>query len=179
MLAGKNLAKMSRITKQIAEAVANQLCLPKQQEVKAQEENLSSVVTEIYRSKIPVEILQMYHDNPKWFKTLSSIKLNTLGFNYEFFGMMESLPDNNSMYYMPITPEEAEKIHQQDDLLKQLKKDYETLTKEIKIAVFNLRTYNNVEKEFPEAFKLLPTRQTTALIVNLKDIRCKLDKANC
>jgi hypothetical protein len=50
----------------------------------------------------------------------------------------------------------------------------------IEAALFNLRTYANVEKEFPEAFKILPvSKVNTGLMVNIKDIRCKLDVANC
>ena len=170
---------MSRITKQIALTVANQLVLPKRQELKTEENKLSEIVTEVYRAKIPIDILMLFETKRKYFKTKNYLKINGNGFNFTPFSMVGLLPDNNDIYCSEFSVKECDKIHRQFNIVEDCKKEIDKLRFDIQTAIFNLRTYNNVEKEFPEAFKLLPIRQTTALVVNLKDIRCKLDKSNC
>jgi len=169
---------MSRITKQIAEAVANQLVLPKRQELQKEEQKLHQITTDIYLKHIPSQVMDAYDKYHEWFNKTESVYLNTNGFNYEYLALTKNYPKQRNKY-PEFTAAESAKIRVQFDIVADLKKSIEKLKFDIETAVFNLRTYSNVEKEFPEAFKLLPAKQTTALIVNLKDIRCQLDKANC
>lgn len=170
---------MSRITKQIATAVSNQLILSKNQDLEKERSVLSELTTKIYLKSIPQDVLKTFETHPSYFKTQSFVDICEKGFNYERFNMTKALPICNSRYYAELSPEDAVLLRKQHSIVVDLKNQIELLRRDIENAIFNLRTYNNVEKEFPEAFKLLPKRQSTALIVNLNDIRCKLDKANC
>lgn len=170
---------MSRITKQIATSVANQLVLSRNQDLKKEQLKLSEIVTSIYLSKIPDEVMEFFKLYPVFFKTKGGIKLNGNGFNYEFFPMTKNVPDNNDSYCGLFSKEDCDKIKNQWLLIQKLQAENDKLHFDIETALVNYRTYSNIEKEFPEAFKLLPARQITALVVNIKDIRCKLDKANC
>lgn len=170
---------MPRVTKQIAETVANQLMLSKAHDLKKEETILSEIVTKIYVSKIPLEVMVLFGVRGKFFRTRCYIKLNGNGFNFQFFQLDCQLPDDGDTYGASFSVKECDLIKKQFGIVEDLKNQNAKLRFDIETAIFNLRTYANVEKEFPEAFKLLPARKTTALIVNLKDIRCKLDKANC
>lgn len=170
---------MSRITKQIANAVANQLVLPKRQDVQNQENKLKGIATGIYLKSIPTEVMQQFEKYPSYFKKRISFELKEHGFNYERFSLEKNLPENSENYYIQVTAGDSSILRIEKDKVQDMTDELNRLRLDIENAIFNLRTYNNVEKEFPEAFKLLPKQQTTALIVNLKDIRCKLDKANC
>jgi hypothetical protein len=168
-----------RITKQIATTVAHQLVLPKRQELKAEETKLSEIISKVYLSKIPEEVMVLFATQKKFFKVVGFLKINGNGFNFQGFPLIGSFPDNGDTYCKDFSVKECDLIKKQFDIVQKLKLEIEKLTFDIETALINYRTYNNIEKEFPEAFKLLPLRQTTALVINIKDIRCKLDKANC
>lgn len=167
---------MSRITKTIAESVAIQLAEPKKVELRELRQKSLDLITEVIKKTIPKEVLDLFEKHPKYFSTSSSTRFNCAGFGYEWY-RFNSLPENKD--YPSISVKDGEKILSITEKITKKEQEYRHLKEEIEIALIGLRTYNNVQKEFPEAFKLLPNIVTTALTVDLKSIRCKLDKNNC
>jgi hypothetical protein len=172
---------MSRITKQIAEAVAKALLEQKSNELKELNILLTQQVRSFYIKSIPQGVLDLYAGSPKWFKEVSSIRLTGVGISdmYHYYSIGDSLPNPANIIFN-LNDKQAEIVASLDSQISDKKKKINELKANIEVALYNLRTYKNVEKEFPEAFKLLPEiAYNTSLAINIKDIRCKLDKANC
>lgn len=170
---------MSRITKAIASDVAKQLVSKHQEELKALRTERSKAITELYEKTIPESVLKCFKTNCSYINFQSSIRIIGSGFEkYNNYSLSKELPYNGS--YLEVSEADGEMILSMDNIIDDKKRAMNELDKSIEVALFNLRTYNNVEKEFPEAFKLLPKQSiNTSLAINLKDIRCKLDKGNC
>jgi len=163
---------MSRITKEIAYQVAKKLTEEKQKEIDLLNKSMGELVYSVVLKTIPEEVITCYNKHKTYFDTNSSVRFNGNGFNFQYFNMPKSLPLPDRM----ISPndEDSKGILAQFNNIQNKDKELKLLRKEIEVALFNLRTYNQVEKEFPEAFPHLPKPPNTALIVNIKSIREKL-----
>ena len=165
-----------RITKEKSELVAKKLTEKKQKEKQVLEENLQEFCYNIALLKIPKPVMDMFKEYPEYVKSSSEIVVIGEGidnYNLKHQSIGDSLPRNKED--IPVSKTESNKIQKLSDKITNLKSEIRTLKKEIETAVYNLRTYARVEKEFPEAFKYLPKEQiTTALQVNISDIRNKL-----
>ena len=165
-----------RITKEKAELVAKKLTEKKQKEKQVLEENLQEFCYNIALSKIPKPVMDMFKEYPRYVNSSSEIFVIGEGIdNYNLKYQSISNPLPKAKESIPVTKTESNKIQKLSDKITNLKSEIRTLKKEIETAVYNLKTYSRVEKEFPEAFKYLPKEQiTTALQVNISDIRNKL-----
>jgi len=163
---------MTRITKEIAQEVATRMTEKKKMEIDVLDKKLKDCVHKYVLKQIPKSVLACFKNNKGYFNTRSSFQFVGNGFNFESYYVNSDLPYNK--YQLSPDVETAKAIlqikHEKD------KKNVErnSLRSEIEIALYNLKTYNAVEKEFPEAFKLLPKRITQALTINIKSIREKL-----
>jgi len=171
-----------RITKEIAANVAKQLVSSKKEEIKSLKSQQSEFITTIYEASLSELIKQAFKKHKGFLYTTTSIRLigSGLPVGYKSYQLTKVLPQCNSCGQFPMNDEQADVIINFSNKIEDLEKSTHELQNNIEAALFNLRTYNNVEKEFPEAFKLLPaSKVNTGLMVNIKDIRCKLDKGNC
>jgi hypothetical protein len=170
-----------RITKTIATEVAQQLIAVKNEELKHLRLQQKTFIRDIYLTQLPKDVLICFGKNPKYFRTTSAIYINGPGLpqGYKTYSIGDPLPSINGDR-ITVTELYSTDIEKNEDAINTKSKEINELFDNIEAALINLRTYNNVEKEFPEAFKLLPPASiNTGLMVNIKDIRCKLDKANC
>ncbi len=170
---------MSRITKAIAENVAKQLVAQKETELSDTKNDRTKFITDIYIKTIPEAVMKVFKSHPDFLHTTSRINFEAPGIDkYQGYNLLKYLPFASKK--TTVTSEQANKIIDFDNAIADKKKEISELKTGIEVALFNLRTYNNVEKEFPEAFKLLPVSQAnTGLMVNIKSIRCKLDPSTC
>lgn len=171
-----------RITKQIAQDVAMQLVSGKRVEIKELKNKQAEFLTEIYENSLSDLIKESFAKHKGFIYSGSSLRLSGVGLpqGYKNYPLTKELPKCNSCSIFPVTDEQAAIILGYSDKVDDLEREVNELQNNIEAALFNLRTYGNVEKEFPEAFKLLPvTKTNTGLMVNIKDIRCKLDKITC
>jgi hypothetical protein len=161
---------MSRITKTIAEQVAKKLTEKKSNEIKELRLQLKQKATEIKLANTPVVIMDLFKEYPDFFNEKSGEYINGPGLNrYSSFSYTEEMPGINEG--LQITAEEAEQIIEIDDKIKDLTAAINKVRTDIEVALLSLRTYNNIEKEFPEAFAHLPERTSMALAINLADVR--------
>lgn len=171
---------MSRITKDIASAMAKQLTEPQSQEIRELNGELTGVCRLFYLNRLPDGILSAYKKWIEWFDTTSSIEIKGPGLSqgYKYYNIGESLPKNKNV--INVTSEEANQIVALENKISIKKQELNQFRGSIEVILFNLRTYKNVQDKFPEASKFLPTQKAPApIMIALKDIRCKLDKANC
>ncbi len=170
-----------RITKDTATFVAKKLCEPKSDELKAMRLSQAEFIRNIYYLRLPREVKTTFSTNPEYFRTTSAIYIDGDGLpqGYKTYSLGSNLPCVQKER-IQVATKDANKIQANEDKIADKVKEIRDLQESIEIALYNLRTYNKVQAEFPEAYKLLPPPNfNTSLMVNIKDIRCKLDKANC
>ncbi len=163
----------NRITKEIAKEVAKKLTEKKQKALELEKSKLNDLAYGIALSKVPDEVMKCYKKHKGYFNTASYLQLSGNGFNFDIINFNEYLPSAGIVF----TPNDSDskKLKALTNSIEDKSKELKSLRNEIEIALCNLRTYNGVEKEFKEAFKLLPKRSiSTALTVNLLSIRERL-----
>lgn len=166
---------MSRITKTIASEIALKLTQAKRIELEKLNLELTNFYYEFAKKQVPTDIFNFYTKNRRYFKTTNKIRFIGNGFNYETVYFNPCLP-NADDYYMSIEPskEIADEILLKQKTIKTKKVFLENLETEIENTLLSISSYKRCENEFPEAFKLLPTKTNNQLIVNVSDIRKKL-----
>lgn len=177
----KNTKHMSRITKTLAQQVADKLAMPLHAKFRKLEKELSELVTSEYEATLPKDLLTAFKKYPKYFSSATYLNVSGPGLpSYSSFTLCKALPTLKEGYNrLTVSPETANKFVDLEDKISKLKQEYREHKREIEIAVFGLRTYGKVQLEFPEAYAVLPPITTTALTVDLKKIRCKIDRKNC
>ncbi len=163
---------MTRITKEIAQEVAVRMTEKKKNEIESLHKKLKDTVHKYVEKQIPKDVLSCFKKNKGYFHTRTSFQFIGNEFNYESYSCNSELP--YSKYQMAPDVEAAKAILQIKHEMDKKNTERNSLKNEIEVALYNLKTYNAVEAEFPEAFKLLPKRITQALTVNIKSIREKL-----
>jgi len=163
---------MSRITKQIAENVAAQLTRKKNTEISSLKKELENKFSEIYLKTVPKEVLQLFEKFPDYVKTRRGLQCTGNGFEWQTLDFNKELPAYKNCF----SPDEldAKELLELANKIKDKKQELFKLKAEIENVVFNLRTFKRVEIEFPEAVPFLPTTVSTALMVNISDLRNKL-----
>lgn len=162
------------VTKEIALQVAKQLLDKKLLAIEKLKTTFKTSARVLYLKTLPKSVINLTKKYPEYINQSSSIQLHGNGWSYEYISFDKSVPVvRNERYWSPdLTISNA--IKKDLNIIRDLEKEYRELLKEIEVSLYSLRTYNRVEKEFPEAFKLLPVKQTMALAINIPDIRKKL-----
>jgi len=160
------------ITKQIASEVAILLLQKQANEIKSLNKDLETEFTEMVFKKIPVEVLDVFGKFSDYFGTRKSFQLSGNGFNYKWLSASRCLPAKNASFCPD--EKEAKRLLSIINKIDDKSNKYQDLLKEIEVTLFSLRTYKRVEENFPEAFVLLPKKQTVSLALNLSDLRNKL-----
>lgn len=163
---------MSRITKQIAEDVAVKLTKKQALEIEKLQKDMKQKFTEIYLKTIPKEIMDLFEKYPKYFEKRSSFQISGNGFQYQQLHTDKDYP--SSQYSYSLKEKDASLMLGLMNTLDDKKNELYKLKKEVANLLFNLRTYAKVNSEFPEASPFLPKTVTTALMVNISDLREKL-----
>lgn len=166
-----------RITKEIAEQVARQMIEKKLEKNETKLQELKGLVAlRVMETKVPKEVGQFRSDGfADWLKKSRGVTLMGNGFNHEYLDLKE-FPSTTTNNYIPFepTPEDAKiwiKLH--GDYQSERQK-IQRLRGEISDTLYSLKTYNRVEKDFPEAFKFLPAKQETGLSICIDDLRKRL-----
>jgi len=162
---------MSRITKEIAHATAVSLLSKKKEALNGLKVKLKTLVTDAVKKTIPKEVLQLFETHKHYFKTHYNTRLHGAGFGYEYY-QFDQLPDDGNDPSVSVA--DGNKILALSNKIEKAEEEYKQLLKEIEVALFAFRTYSNVEKEFPEAFALLPTKVSQAVMVNINSIRSQI-----
>jgi len=168
---------MSRITKAITEEVAIKMTVKNAEEIEVLKKELNDKAIEFHIANTPKEILEMYAKYPSYFKRATQFRLGS-DFSYKYVESSVKLPyEGDSCFnnnYINFTNKEETKLVKLHYKIIDAEKALKDLRQDIKIALYSMRTYAKVEKEFNEAFKFLPKKIITAVSVDLGSIRKKL-----
>jgi hypothetical protein len=161
---------MSRITKEISKQVALKLLEKKKESLIFFKKKLDDYFTLLVESKTPKDVLSVFENNRNYFKTQDNFYVKYNGSNYCFLDTNRLLPcDRNKCF--EFTQKEIEKLLALKQRYDDASEEYSSSLLKIEIALINLKTYNNVFKELPEAYPFLPQKMSDKLAVNIQDIR--------
>ena len=161
------------ITKAIATEVAEKLIQKKGLELIELKESLKLKFEDIVLKSIPKEVIDFYKKYPNYVETRQTFLLSGNGFDYKYLYTKNSIPSFKSSFI----PNERDAIilHGLWNDISNKEKEYKKLLSEIEIALFSLRTYKRVKENFPEAFVFLPNSVSNKLVVNISDLRNKIN----
>jgi len=163
---------MSIITKSMAAEVAKKLTEKKAENLTAAKKELQKVFTEMYEQGANSEILKLYTKYPSYFNSRTEFQVSGNGMSYEWFETTKALPCYNAQF-KPDENQAAELIR-----LKGVKEAREVelrkLRYELETVLWSLRSYKKIAEFLPEAAPFLPEKITTALAVNVSDLRQRL-----
>ena len=163
---------MSRITKTIAENVAIKLLEKKYAKIEEIKEGLKVKFTEIYKKQLPKEVLELFYKKQGFFYQRTNFVLDGNGHSHNIIYTTEPLPYLSGAVSLDV--EDSKIILDIMNNISNLESEYNKLKLEIETTLLNLRTYSKISSEFPEATPFLPNTTSTALSVNISDLRNKL-----
>lgn len=165
------------ISKQQSSNVAKTLTQKLTDQIKLKESEISAIVSEIYIKTLPKDIAEIYKYFKRYFHTASQIRCEGNGLN-DSFKINESVPSQGGWQVCILpTASEAKKISKISNEIKKIETKRDNLKNSIENTLNSLRTYNRIQKEFPEAFEILPDKDPTinTLAVPIDDIRAQLE----
>jgi hypothetical protein len=163
---------MSIITKTFAAEVAKKLTEKKAKSLATAEANLKALLTEMYVRSLSPEVVKLFDKMPAYFKTRNDLQLSGNGFSYEWVGLSNSMPCI-SQYFTP-DEDQAKILNTAIDERDAKKRELSGLKDELILTLLSLRSYKKIGEFLPEAIPFLPEKITTALAVNLSDLRDRL-----
>lgn len=167
---------MARITKEIATIIAVKLTVKKNELISNLENKFKDELLRMYVKDTPKEIIELQKKHPVYFKMSNRISMGGInGFSYEIFKVDSQIilkQDNN--YYTNISAENSKKLQKIHNELQDKIKEVKSLIRDLEILLYSLRTYAKVSEQFPEAIPFLPKEVTTALSINISDIRKRI-----
>lgn len=168
---------MSRITKDIAQEVAEKMVAPVLAQVKVAHKKLKDAMWVVMDNKTPQIIKDAYAKNPEYFDTIERVYVQGNGFNGQEIKTSKRFISPSGNYSTTIQPAEAE-----GKILWDLYVEWEKQNKEyveLKSSIFNtlysLKTYAQVGKNFVVAVPFLPEKTSTELSVPIDNICEKLN----
>lgn len=165
------------ISKNQSSAVANLLTKKLADQINEKKNNLSEIVSQIYLKTRPKEITDAFPKYKNYFQKSSRIRCEGNGLNIEV-SLTESVPSTGN-WQVCILPsaKESEDILKIYNDVENLETKRNNLKNSIEGTLNSLRTYNRIQKEFPEAFELLPDKEPSinTLAVPIEDIRTQLE----
>jgi hypothetical protein len=164
---------MSRITKSLAESIASSLLAKKKEKISHKRQELKEKVTQVIEQTIPEDVLKFHESNQDWMRGSQDFRLqgDGTGTDYTHYRTTKTLPSNSQYNWVKIPDKSHNEVMNLHSKIDKMESDLKKARFEVETAIFNLRTYSNLEKEFPEAAKYLPKNGTTALVVNIDKVR--------
>ncbi|CDN79515.1 Nmad5 family putative nucleotide modification protein [Elizabethkingia anophelis] len=165
------------ISKQQSRDIAKSLTKKIAEQISQKQNEISEIISEIYLKTLPKEIINLYSTHNKYFYKCSRIRVEGNGLN-DAFDLKKSVPSDGS-WQVCILPDkyEVKQILKISNEIKKLESKRNNLINSIENTLNSLRTYNRIQKEFPEAAKFLPdeNKSINTLAVPIEDIRKQLE----
>jgi hypothetical protein len=148
---------MSRITKQIAEDVSERMTFKQKEKYKQLKSEFENKVRDMTISRIPKKIIDFFsnEETKPYIRTASAVKLLGNGFNHNWIYVKDFPHTVGVTFNLILTPEEGDLLLKMEREYKVAEEKMEKLKTEIYTALYEgLRTFKNVEENFPEAFEI-------------------------
>jgi hypothetical protein len=172
---------MSIISKDLAWDVAVAVCHKKcSQRDKANKEFKQAVADSYLHENVPLLVTEMYQKIPEFITHSRTLYLKGNGWNTVSVFLntpiiVKAKTDNiQSVYYYP-SEKESKKLQKLFHVYEKLKKEYDDLLTETQNTLLTLKTYKRVQEQFPLAYKYLPVKAKTEVIVNISQLLQKIE----
>lgn len=123
-----------------------------------------------YNKNLPPSVVVFHNQMPHYIEAQSYIRVTGNGFHHDSFGVNVRVISNKSSNYFEPNVEVVAILLKMYNEYKDERKIYNTLIVDIENALIQLKTYKNIEVQFPNAIKYLPTKSITTVAVNLDSI---------
>jgi uncharacterized phage infection (PIP) family protein YhgE len=165
---------MANVIQAIAQEVAEKLTEKKQQKIEALEKSFENKLKEEYLKTIPQDVLEAANKFPEYFNKTGCLYIHGNGWSHQYISITGSIISKRNRDYFEPNQDIADVLKKDYNNIQKLQSEISELKRDIKATLIGLKTYNRVKTEFPEAFEFLPEKITTALALNINDIRKKL-----
>lgn len=168
-----------RITKELAKMMAGQILTNNAQEVSDAREAYCQAVTDVYKTQIPENVMELFGQYPKWVSITDSVRLEGHGFRHDVVSITESLPCQNddSYVYLKMNAAIAAKLVKLKNRHAKLAEAYRILKSNTTNALISLGTYKRISENFPEAVQFLPKDNNLRVMINYDAIRKQIKTA--
>lgn len=173
---------MSRISKDLANTIANKLTLKLDKKISEAKKEMSEYVSEIYYKRIPTKVIEFNKVFPSYISKSRRIQVFGNGFNGEKFEFVSPLPcrvEDDSYFGIRINDlnkVESKKLKDLDNKLDNLEEQKRQLKESIYNALLQLVTYKRIIEQFPEAAPYLERKDAYAIAIPVEDIRKQLNE---
>lgn len=173
---------MSRISKDLANTIADKLTIKLDKKISATNKELSEYASEIYFKRIPKKILEFNKEFPSFISKSRRIQVFGNGFNGEKFEFVSPLPcrvADDSYFGIRINDlnkVESKKLKDLDNKCDNLREQKQQLKNSIYNALLQLVTYKRIIEQFPEAAPYLERKDAYAVAIPVEDIRKQLSE---
>lgn len=161
-----------RITREIATQVAKKLTEKKLKEVSELQNDLLKSFTEIVKKTIPAEVIEFHKKHKGYVNERISVQLHGNGWEWQTLSFSEPLPLKERAFVPK--PKDSDLLLNKHNAYEEARRSLLSLVEELENVLYNLRTYSKVNLEFPEATPFLPSAKEAGLMVNINDVRKKL-----
>jgi hypothetical protein len=163
------------MSKELAQKIAEMMSVNKEREKSKLLEQYRKTVTDEYIKQTPTAALELLELHPDWVQTNTEIYFSGHGFgSYERVSAIGAVIRNSSPYAkLKLTPEIAAKISTAKNKYEKAEKEWVGLKQEIETALLALKTFNQIQKNLPEAVPFLP-KENQSIMLNFDDLRNKL-----
>jgi hypothetical protein len=169
-----NNRTMAVISKQVAQDVAIKLCRKKKEEINILVDEFNNYLVSEYNKFLPPSVIAFHKQMPHYIETRSYIRVTGNGFSYEDIRLgFHVITDKSNNFFEP-DKECAEILLRMKNIIIDKKKALNKLENDIENALIQLRTYKNIETQFPDAIKYLPTKSITSVAINFTDILSRI-----
>lgn len=167
---------MAVISKQVAHDVAKLLAKKKKEEVNALVEKFNMYLIEEYNKTLPPEVVEFAKKYPHYIEHRSYIRVTGNGFRFEDFSIEERVIIHKSSNYFEPNEKVAAVLVKMRNAYKNKREEYGKLVTDIENALIQLRTYKNIEAQFPNAVEFLPSKTVTSVAINFSDIISRIQE---
>ena len=164
---------MANLTKTQAEEIAVAMTAKERVKFNALQAQVREAVAEAYLNHLPDEVVVLFRSRPQYVNTTGSLRIDGNGFNNEYYRLFRTVPQGESNLFLPkpgeakILREAIDRVATEEAKLKELKRD-------IYNALITLKTVKRISEQLPEAIPFLNIKTSTAITLNLSDLRKRL-----
>lgn len=167
-----------KISKEAAKNITSKLLETKRKKLDAAYLEYRQLATDLYKSQLPNELVELQRKYPEYISKCSSLLINSHGFNWERINATEQVIQvAKGENIIDLNAKDADKLLKLKQKHEKLRKSYSELFSETEHALISLGTTKRIEENFPEAKPFLPVSENLLPVANLADLRSKIKAA--